>query len=85
MLQLYPNPAGNEFVIAYEMDKTETVKVELFNMLGESIGTLLDGTQTQGKHSQRFRSSDYNLQAGVYFIKIMVNGKAFSEKLVVNG
>jgi hypothetical protein len=64
----YPNPFSTSTIISFSLLKTEHVKLEIFNALGEEIATLFDRNETMGTHYIRFSRKD--LSAGTYFYKL---------------
>ncbi|MBW6515016.1 MAG: T9SS type A sorting domain-containing protein [Candidatus Cloacimonetes bacterium] len=78
LLGNYPNPFNPETRISFYLDKGEKVKLEVFNIGGQKITTLIDDRLEQGEHSviwspRTTRGGDlpsgvylYRLQAGDY-------------------
>ena len=69
--QNYPNPFNPSTVISYSLPQGADVRVEVFNIIGQSVKVLVDETQSSGKHSVVFQAGDlasgmylYNLRAG---------------------
>ncbi len=68
LLQNYPNPFNPETTIHFRLAAKSQVRLEVYNMLGQKIQTLLNGEQKVGIHSVRFNASA--LASGVYFYKL---------------
>lgn len=64
----YPNPFNPATVIKYDLPKQAAVKIEVFNILGQSVKTLIDKKMTAGYHQVEFDAS--NLTSGVYLYRI---------------
>ncbi|MEM6265317.1 MAG: M4 family metallopeptidase [Bacteroidota bacterium] len=81
LVQVYPNPTTGTFAISYHLDKASLVKIELKNVMGETIATPVEkGNQVAGGH--RFDVSALkNQPAGTYFLLIHANGKVVSKKI----
>lgn len=73
--QNYPNPFNPSTFISYSLPKTEKVKLEIFNILGERISLLVDQVQQKGSYKVKFVPN--NLSNGIYFYRL-TSGK-FSE------
>lgn len=73
-LTIFPNPATN-IVTIKTPQLIEITKAELFDVSGKKLQTLKSGNNT-------FNIS--NLNAGLYFISIMVNQNTVVKKLIVN-
>jgi len=68
--QNYPNPFNSTTTIRYTLPKAAIVKIELFNMLGQRIETLLNKHMPIGSHEVEFIAKD--LPSGVYLFRIKV-------------
>jgi hypothetical protein len=66
--QNYPNPFNPSTTIRYDMPTGAKVKLELFNVLGEQIATLIDGIQSAGPKSVNWNPRD--IADGVYFVRM---------------
>lgn len=76
--QNYPNPFNASTVIRYSLPENARVKIEIFNILGQRVKTLLDEVQTAGYKSIEWNGTDAGAQtvaSGVYFYKIDVAGQ----------
>jgi predicted outer membrane repeat protein len=76
LCQNYPNPFNASTKIKFELPETEKVKIEIFNLLGQKIETLLNKPIPAGSHQVEFNAR--NLPSGVYLYRIVVDsyGKA---------
>ncbi len=75
LVQNYPNPFNPETTIHYRLGKRQHIKLEIYNMLGQKIRTLVDEVQTPGDHSIRWDSMDDagNFAAsGVYIFQMRI-------------
>jgi hypothetical protein len=66
--QNYPNPFNPTTTISFDLQKEGTVQLEIFNVQGKIVSTLVNGTMDQGNHNVRFNSS--GLPSGVYFYRL---------------
>lgn len=81
-LVVYPNPTSNQININYNLKVNSTVNIELFDMVGQSVKTLLPlTTQTADKYKNRFQLTD--LVSGMYFIKLKINDTESIVKLFI--
>jgi hypothetical protein len=79
---LYPNPANQYFSIQYELLNESEVGIDLFDMIGKKISTLVpQGKQGKNKYTHLIETDELN--SGVYFVKLKLNGKDTIIKLVL--
>jgi hypothetical protein len=71
--QNYPNPFNASTVIRYSLPENAKVKIEIFNILGQKVRTLVDEFQTAGYKTIQWNGTNAGNQtvaSGVYFYKI---------------
>ncbi len=68
----YPNPFNAQTVIPLELPQRSQVKIELFDVRGQNLGTIYEGIQNAGMQKIRFRAQ--NLASGMYFYRITAQG-----------
>ncbi len=66
--QNYPNPFNPSTVINFSLAKDGMVSLEVFNLLGEKVTTLLNDYKPAGKYSVNFDAS--RLASGIYLYRI---------------
>lgn len=67
--QNYPNPFNPSTTIQFSLAAAENVTLEVYNMLGQKVATLLQGERmAAGNHMQRFDAS--SLASGMYVYRI---------------
>jgi hypothetical protein len=64
----YPNPFNPSTTIEFDLPKSSNVKIEVYNIAGQKIQTLLNKKMSAGSHKVDFNAE--NLSSGVYFYKI---------------
>jgi hypothetical protein len=64
----YPNPFNPATTIEYTVHKTAVVKIDIFDIVGRKIQTLVDETKSAGIYRVQFDGS--TLVSGVYFISM---------------
>jgi hypothetical protein len=60
-----PNPFSDRIIISFSLPRSGQAKVTLFNVSGQKVATLVDGTLPEGEHQVTWMSQA--APAGVYF------------------
>lgn len=66
--QNYPNPFNPSTTINYELKNANNVKLNVYDITGKRVSTLVNNIQEAGKHTVTFNAS--HLSSGVYFYKL---------------
>lgn len=66
--QNYPNPFNPSTTISYQIPEAGLVTLNIYNILGEKIATLVNDVKSAGSHSVEFNAS--SLSSGVYIYRI---------------
>ena len=84
--QNYPNPFNGETTIKYQVSKESNVTLEIFNVLGQRIKTLINDQKLPGFYSVKWDSrSDAGLimDSGIYFVRFKSNNISEIKKIVL--
>ena len=79
----YPNPFNPETTIKYELPEAGEVRLEVYNMLGQVVTTLVDKQQAAGRYVHLWQGTNDNgnsVGSGIYFYRIQVGGEFQSVK-----
>jgi hypothetical protein len=79
--QNYPNPFNSQTTLEYALTDPSDVLLEVYNINGQLISTLVDSEQSEGRYEVFFDAS--GLASGVYLYRIIVDGKADTRKLLL--
>jgi hypothetical protein len=79
--QNYPNPFNASTNIPYKLPQNSYVKLEVFDMLGKLVETVVDENQSRGRYVQRVQADDW--ASGVYIYRIIVEGRVETGKLML--
>ena len=79
VFQNYPNPFNPQTTIGYALVAAGEVRLDVYNMLGQRVATLVDERQESGQHTVRFNAAA--LPTGIYLYKLSVNGFTQSKKM----
>jgi hypothetical protein len=68
IVQNYPNPFNVSTVISFFVKSTGRVKLDIFNMLGQKLSTLIDSDLPAGPHRINWNAAA--LPSGIYFARL---------------
>lgn len=78
----YPNPFNPSTTIQYTLPQQVQVQLEVYNMVGQRVRTLLAGQQQEaGTHAVRFDASA--LSSGVYFVRLQAGSFQQIQKITL--
>jgi hypothetical protein len=86
LAQNYPNPFNPETNIQFNLPSAQNVNVVVFNLLGQHVKTLVDGTFEAGTHSVIWNGTNddgINVPSGIYFYKMTTADFAQTNKMAL--
>jgi len=81
-----PNPFNPETVIQYQLPRQAEVRLEIYNLLGELVKTLVDEKQSAGYYSVSWNGKDEfgrDVASGLYFCNLKTNDFVQMRKMVL--
>ena len=81
LLPPYPNPANAALSIPFALGASGDARLELFNLAGQRIETLLEGTTPAGRHLLRWDSG--GRASGVYVVRLTAGSRMQSRKVML--
>lgn len=79
--QNFPNPFNAITIIQYSLSSASDVTVEIYNLLGQRVATVFEGTQEAGEHSVTWDAGDHS--SGLYFYQIQAGNHAETRNMVL--
>jgi hypothetical protein len=79
--QNYPNPFNPSTDISYTIAKAGNVTLDVYNILGQHVATLVNGVQAANTYKVNFNAS--GLSSGVYFYKLSTGNNEIIKKMVL--
>jgi hypothetical protein len=76
----YPNPFNPSTTIEYSLPKESKVQIEIYDILGRKITTLINEYQKAGIHSTTFNAG--SLSSGIYFYRLTAGNYMSTKKLL---
>jgi hypothetical protein len=77
----YPNPFNPTTALSYQLSADSHVKLEVFDISGRLVATLVDGWREAGAHELTFDGS--GLPSGIYLARLKAGEDGLSRKLVL--
>jgi hypothetical protein len=81
LAQNYPNPFNPTTNINYALPSVMDVKLEVFNLLGQKVATLVNARQQAGNYTVPFNAASF--ASGVYFYKIQAGNNLATKKMML--
>lgn len=69
----YPNPFSTQTTISYQLESSGITKIDIYDLQGQIVNSLLDDYQNSGKHRIQWVAS--NSAIGAYFIVLTTKNK----------
>ena len=82
----YPNPFNPSTVIPYQLPTATQVRLDVFNVLGQHVATLVDAEQQAGFHSAKWDATNVAGQAmaaGVYLYRLTAGGQQQIQRMML--
>ena len=79
--QNYPNPFNPQTTINYQLSKPSNVIMKIYNLAGQELETLVNGSQKAGEHEIDWRPE--GLSSGIYFYRLQSESFSETKKLIL--
>ncbi|GBE29238.1 hypothetical protein BMS3Bbin04_00250 [bacterium BMS3Bbin04] len=79
--EVWPNPFNSTISVRYQLPYNSHVKAMLYNVLGQRVATLENEMRVAGTHRIAWQAD--GLASGIYFLRLEMDNKAFTAKLVL--
>jgi len=81
LAQNYPNPFNARTTIGYNLDEPSYVRVEVYNLLGQRVATLVDEYQSAGSYQVNWNAE--NEASGVYLYAIQAGQQLETKRMLL--
>ncbi|HRI46078.1 MAG TPA: T9SS type A sorting domain-containing protein [Ignavibacteriaceae bacterium] len=81
LFQNYPNPFNPSTTIKFGLSKDSKVTLEVYNIIGEKVTTLINQDMSAGYHNINFSGNE--LSTGIYIYKITANEFTSTRKFIL--
>jgi len=86
LLSAYPNPFNPSTTISFDLIKSESVSINIYNIKGQLIKSLANKVYDKGNHSIVWDGKDnnnINCGTGVYFYKMKTGRTTQTKKMMI--
>jgi hypothetical protein len=81
LIGAYPNPFNPATTVQYSLSEFSWINLNVYNIRGQKLTTLYNGTNIPGEHSVVWNASNY--ASGVYFISLKTKGSTITQKVLL--
>lgn len=81
LFQNYPNPFNPSTTIRFHLQKAGYIKLEIFDALGRTVESLLEGRKRAGTQTATFDARSYS--SGVYFYTLSIDGISLTKRMIL--
>ena len=84
--QNYPNPFNPSTEIAFTLEQTSNITLTIFNVLGQKVKVLADGSKNAGTHSLNWDGRDQMgamVSTGLYFYTLTDGNTSITKKMAL--
>jgi len=84
--QNYPNPFNPDTYIKFELARASHVKIDIFNIVGQKVKTLVDEEMQPGRYVADWDSKDEqgnSVSSGIYFYRMEVDNFSDMKKMLL--
>ncbi|MBN1352469.1 T9SS type A sorting domain-containing protein [candidate division KSB1 bacterium] len=82
----YPNPFNSQTIIRYYLPQASHIKLQVYNLLGQKITTLIDKRQNAGHFEINWGGEDNSgktVASGIYFYRLEADEFSYSRKMLL--
>jgi len=79
--QNYPNPFNPSTTISYFLPESADLRIQIYNIQGELVRTLVNGNRNAGEHSLEFKAG--NLPSGLYYYELRTKNHLDRKKMLL--
>ncbi len=81
--QNYPNPFNPSTNVAFRIDAETAVSLKVYDAMGRTVATLVDGPLQKGSYTVRFGGAAGEYSSGVYFCRLQTPTRSQTQKMTL--
>lgn len=82
LAQNYPNPFNPQTSIQYSLPRTQYVSLDIYDVFGQRVATLVRGVQAQGKHTEKWSASNQTGKgSGVFYYRLRTESATITRRM----
>ena len=78
---VYPNPAADAATVAFDLGTSASVRLSVVDVLGREVAVAAQGVRPAGSYTEMVET--VGLPAGVYVVRLEVEGRVQSQRFTV--
>jgi len=82
----YPNPFNPETTISYSVKENTPVTIDIYNVKGQRVRTLVNEAKASGTHTVTWNGTDNNgrnVSSGIYYYKMSAGKFSSTKKMIL--
>ncbi|MDO9172776.1 MAG: FlgD immunoglobulin-like domain containing protein, partial [bacterium] len=86
LVGIHPNPFNPQTQIQYELAREGAVRLEIYDLQGTLVRTLVEGSRAAGRHDETWDGRDNaggQVASGVYMARLAAGGMQQMQKMVL--
>jgi hypothetical protein len=80
--EAFPNPYQGRITIRFSLDQSSKINLSVYDVNGRLVKVLYNGIDEAGERQHHFSAREMDLGAGAYIVKLNVNGKETSKRIL---
>ena len=81
-IKIYPNPFTNSTNISYTLNAYSSVKIEVYDLMGRRLSTLVDQAQCEGEDTVQFDAGP-SIPTGMYMVRVSMGNTVVTKQVMV--
>ena len=78
---VYPNPTRGAVSVDYHLKESQRVEVQVYDLLGRTVKTLVSGRREAGHHTARWNAT--SVASGIYLVRLKTESMSATQRISV--